>query len=59
MILLLVRSFFNATTGNDFAGDIASTESTYYVDGGSTFSATEGNCFITADNLGSRPRLRS
>jgi hypothetical protein len=52
-----VKSFFNATTGNDFAGDIASAESTYYIDGGSTFSATEGNYFITADNLGSRPDL--
>ena len=52
-----VKSFFNATTGNDFAGDIASTEPTYYVDGGSTFSATEANYFITADNLGSRPDL--
>ena len=51
------KSFFGATTGNNFAGDIKSTDSNYYVDNGSTFSATEGNYFITADNLGARPDL--
>jgi hypothetical protein len=52
-----VKSFFNATTGNTFAGDIASEESTFYIDGGETFTASEGDYFITADNLGSRPDL--
>ena len=52
-----VKSFYGTTTGNPFAGDIASLESSFAVAGGSTFSATEGDYFITADNLGSRPDL--
>ena len=51
------KSYFGNTTGNPFAGDIASLESTFYVAGGVTFSAAEGDYFITADNLGSRPDL--
>jgi len=50
-----VKSFFNATTGNNFAGDIYSNDLSFYIDNGATFSGTEGNYFITADNLGSRP----
>ena len=50
-----VRSFFGSTTGNFFGGDIASLQDDYILDNGSTFSATEGKYFITADNLGSRP----
>jgi hypothetical protein len=50
-----VKSFFNATTGNPFAGDIYSNDLSYYIDNGATFSATEGDYFIKADNLGSRP----
>lgn len=50
-----VKSFFNATTGNNFAGDIYSNDLSFYIDNGSTFSGTEGDYFITADNLGSRP----
>ena len=52
-----VRSFFGATTGNTFAGDIYSQDSSYYVDNGSTFSAVEGAYYIKADNLGTRPDL--
>lgn len=52
-----VRSFFGATTGNTFAGDIYSQDSSYYIDNGSTFSADEGAYFIKADNLGTRPDL--
>lgn len=52
-----VRSFYGTTTGNPFAGDIASLESSFAVAGGSTFSAIEGDYFISADNLGSRPDL--
>ena len=52
-----VKSYFGNTTGNPFAGDIASLESTFYVAGGVTFSASEGDYFIKADNLGSRPDL--
>ena len=52
-----VKSYFGNTTGNAFSGDIASLESTFYVSGGVTFSASEGDYFITADNLGSRPDL--
>ena len=52
-----VRSFFGATTGNTFAGDIDSQDSSYYIDNGSTFSADEGAYFIKADNLGTRPDL--
>lgn len=51
------KSFYGTTTGNPFAGDIASLESTFFVAGGSTFSASEGDYFISADNLGSRPDL--
>jgi len=51
------RSYFGSTTQNAFAGDIASLESTFFVAGGATFSATEGDYFISADNLGSRPDL--
>ena len=50
-----VKSFFNATTGNNFAGDIYSNDLSFYIDNGATFSGTEGDYFITADNLGSRP----
>ena len=52
-----VKSFFNATTGNTFAGDIYSNDLSYYIDNGATFSAVEGQYYITADNLGSRPDL--
>ena len=51
------KSFFNSTTGNSFAGDIASTDSNYYVDSGATFDGVEGEYFIKAHNLGSRPDL--
>ena len=52
-----VKSFYGTTTGNSFAGDIASVESSFAVAGGATFSANEGDYFITADNLGTRPDL--
>lgn len=52
-----VKSFHGKTTGNPFAGDVASLESTFFVAGGATFSATEGDYFITSDNLGTRPDL--
>ena len=52
-----VRSFYGSSTGNFFAGDISSSDSSYVLDNGSTFSATENEYFITADNLGSRPDI--
>ena len=52
-----VKSFYGTTTQNAFAGDIASVETAFAVAGGATFSATENDYFITADNLGTRPDL--
>lgn len=52
-----IKSFFGSTTGNPFAGDIASTQDVFNVANGATFSSTEGSYYISADNLASRPDL--
>lgn len=52
------KSYFNsASAGNSFGGDIFSRESAYEVANSSTFSAVEGNYYITSDNLNARPDL--
>jgi hypothetical protein len=52
-----IKSFFNATTGNAFSGDVTSLQDTFNVAGGATFSAVENSYYITSDNLNSRPDL--
>jgi len=49
------RSFFGSTTGNYFSGDISSVQDDYVISNGDLFSATDGDLFIRADNLGARP----
>lgn len=52
-----IKSFFNATTNNVFGGDVVSTQDTYNVANGATFSATENSYYISSDNLNTRPDL--
>lgn len=52
-----IKSFFGATTGNPFAGDITSLQDSFNVANGATFSANEGEYYIFADNLAARPDL--
>jgi len=52
-----VRSFYGFTSNNYFSGDISSVQNDYVVSNGALFSASDGDHFIRADNLGARPDL--